>query len=156
TARRLGLETVAVASEPDLHFPFARAADEVVPIGPGPATSSYLLFDKIIAAAKKNGADCIHPGYGFLSENPDFADAVTKAGLRFVGPSGEAMRKLGGKAAAKSIAIEAGVPVVPGYQGDAQDAATLKKAARGIGYPVLIKAVAGGGGRGMRLVEDEA
>ena len=152
TARRLGIQTVAVASEPDLAMPFARAADEVVAIGPGPATESYLVFDKIIGAAKATGADAIHPGYGFLSENADFADAVAAAGLIFVGPTADAMRKLGGKAAAKAIAIAAGVPVVPGYQGDAQDAATLAAAAQDIGYPVMIKAVSGGGGRGMRLV----
>ena len=154
TARRMGIRTVAVASEPDLAMPSARAADEVVPIGPGPATESYLDINKIIAAAKQTGADGIHPGYGFLSENADFADAVT-AGLAFIGPTADAMRKLGGKAAAKAIAIDAGVPVVPGYQGDAQDLDTLTKATRQIGYPVMIKAVAGGGGRGMRLVERE-
>ncbi len=152
TARRLGIHTVAVASEPDLALPFARAADEVVAIGPGPATESYLVFDKIIGAAKATGAYAIHPGYGFLSENADFADAVAAAGLIFVGPTADAMRKLGGKAAAKAIAIAAGVPVVPGYQGDAQDAATLAEAGQAIGYPVMIKAVSGGGGRGMRLV----
>ncbi|MGE8943478.1 acetyl/propionyl/methylcrotonyl-CoA carboxylase subunit alpha [Leptospira interrogans] len=155
TARRMGIRTVAVASEPDLAMPFAQAADEVVPIGPGPATESYLDIDKIIAAAKQTGADGIHPGYGFLSENADFADAVAAAGLAFIGPTADAMRKLGGKAAAKAIAIDAGVPVVPGYQGDAQDLDTLRGAARQIGYPVMIKAVAGGGGRGMRLVERE-
>ncbi len=155
TARRMGLKTVAVASEPDLAMPFARAADEVVPIGPGPATESYLDIGKIISAAKHTGADAIHPGYGFLSENADFADAVAASGLTFIGPTADAMRKLGGKAAAKAIAIDAGVPVVPGYQGDAQDVATLTEAARQIGYPVMIKAVAGGGGRGMRLVEVE-
>jgi 3-methylcrotonyl-CoA carboxylase alpha subunit len=155
TARRLGLRTVAVASEPDVTLPFARAADEVVVLGPGPATESYLVIDKVIAAAKATGADCIHPGYGFLAENPEFAEAVSAAGLVFVGPSAGAMRKLGGKSAAKAIAVAAGVPVVPGYHGARQDAATLKEAAREIGYPVLIKAVAGGGGRGMRLVERE-
>jgi 3-methylcrotonyl-CoA carboxylase alpha subunit len=155
TARRLGLKTVAVASEPDLALPFARAADEVVPIGPGPAAESYLAVDRIIAAARATGADCIHPGYGFLAENPEFAEAVAGAGLTFVGPPAEAMRKLGGKSAAKDIAVASGVPVVPGYHGTAQDAATLKQAAREIGYPVLIKAVAGGGGRGMRLLASE-
>jgi 3-methylcrotonyl-CoA carboxylase alpha subunit len=155
TARRLGIKTVAVASEADLGLPFARAADELVPIGPGPATESYLVIDKIIAAARQTGADAIHPGYGFLSENADFANAVAAAGLAFIGPTGDAMRKLGGKAAAKAIAIKAGVPVVPGYQDDAQDLETLAEAARGISYPVMIKAVAGGGGRGMRLVERE-
>lgn len=153
TARRLGVRTVAVASEVDRDMPFAKAADVCVPIGPGPATESYLVFDKILGAAKEAGADAIHPGYGFLSENADFAEAVAKAGIQFVGPTAAAMRALGGKAAAKAIAIKAGVPVVPGYQGDEQDAKTLAEAAFGIGYPVMIKAVAGGGGRGMRLVE---
>ena len=156
TARRLGIETIAVASEPDLQAPFARAADVLVPIGPGPATESYLAQDKIIAAAKATGADAIHPGYGFLAENAAFAEAVTAAGLIFIGPSADAMRKLGGKAEAKSISIEAGVPVVPGYQGEDQHPEILAEAARRIGYPVMIKAVAGGGGRGMRLVEQES
>lgn len=153
TARKLGIATVAVAAEPDLAAPYARAADEMVPIGPGPATESYLRADKIIEAARRTGADAIHPGYGFLSENADFAEAVTKAGMKFIGPSASAMRALGGKSAAKAIAIKAKVPVVPGYQGDGQDPATLADAARQVGYPVMIKAVAGGGGRGMRLVE---
>ncbi len=155
TARRLGLKTVAVASEADRNAPFTRAADEVVEIGPGPATESYLRIDKIIAVAQATGADCVHPGYGFLAENPEFADAVGVAGLKFIGPSAEAMRALGGKAAAKEIAIKAKVPVVPGYQGAAQGVKELTKEAKAIGYPVMIKAVAGGGGRGMRLVEKE-
>lgn len=155
TARKLGIETVAVASEPDLGMPYTRAADAVVPIGPGPANESYLVFDKIISAAKRTGADAIHPGYGFLAENADFAQAVTDAGLIFIGPTADSMRKLGGKAEAKAIAIAAGVPVVPGYQGEDQRPEILAEAARGIGFPVMIKAVAGGGGRGMRLVERE-
>jgi 3-methylcrotonyl-CoA carboxylase alpha subunit len=155
TARRLGVKTVAVASVPDLRAPFAAMADEVIEIGPGPATDSYLRIDKIIAAAKATGADGIHPGYGFLAENADFAEAVGKAGIKFIGPSPSAMRQMGGKAAAKSIAMKAGVPVVPGYQGDKQDAKTLAVEAKRIGNPVMIKAVAGGGGRGMRLVEAE-
>ena len=152
TARRLGIATVAVASDADLGQPFTREADQVVPIGPGPSTESYLRIDRIIEAARATGADAIHPGYGFLSENADFADAVAAAGLAFVGPTGAAMRALGGKASAKEIAARAGVPVVPGYQGAEQDAATLGEAARRVGFPVMIKAVAGGGGRGMRLV----
>ena len=155
TARRLDIETVAVASEPDLGMPYARAADVLVPIGPGPANESYLVFDKIINAARQTGADAIHPGYGFLAENADFAEAVAAAGLTFIGPTADSMRKLGGKAEAKAIAIEAGVPVVPGYQGEDQRPDVLAEAARGIGFPVMIKAVAGGGGRGMRLVEQE-
>jgi 3-methylcrotonyl-CoA carboxylase alpha subunit len=155
TARRLGVRTVAVASEPDRRAPFARLADEVVEIGPGPAGESYLRGEKIIAAAKATGADAIHPGYGFLAENADFAEAVAAAGIAFAGPSPDAMRRMGGKAEAKAIAEKAGVPVVPGYRGEAQGAKALAKEARRVGYPVMIKAVAGGGGRGMRLVEAE-
>ncbi len=155
TARRLGVRTVAVASEPDRRAPFAIVADELVEIGPGRATESYLDIAKIIAAAKHMGADGIHPGYGFLAENAAFAEAAGKAGIRFIGPSPDAMRRMGGKAEAKAIAAEAGVPVVPGYHGDEQDAKTLAAEAKRIGYPVMIKAVAGGGGRGMRLVEAE-
>jgi len=156
TARRLGVGTVAVVSEADRRAPFARMADEVVEIGPGPATESYLRGDRIIAAAKQTGAEGIHPGYGFLAENADFAEAVGKAGIKFIGPSPDAMRRMGGKAEAKAIAAAAGVPVVPGYQGDQQSAKALVKEAKRIGWPVMIKAVAGGGGRGMRLVEHEA
>jgi 3-methylcrotonyl-CoA carboxylase alpha subunit len=155
TARLLGVQTVAVVSEADRGSPIAKYADEVVEIGPGPAGESYLRGDRIIAAAKATGAEAIHPGYGFLAENADFAQTVRKAGLVFVGPSPEAMRRMGGKAEAKAIAAEAGVPVVPGYAGERQDAKTLAGEARRIGYPVLIKAVSGGGGRGMRLVERE-
>src|SRR6185436_14865310 len=156
TARRLGVQTVAVVSEADRTAPFARAADERVEIGPGPASDSYLRIDRILAAAKSTGADGIHPGYGFLAENAEFADAVGKAGIKFIGPSPDAMRRMGGKAEAKAIAAAAGVPVVPGYQGDQQTAKALVKEAKRIGWPVMIKAVAGGGGRGMRLVEREA
>ena len=156
TARRLGVRTVAVVSEADRTAPFARAADERVEIGPGPAPESYLRIDRILAAAKSTGADGIHPGYGFLAENADFAQAVGKAGIKFIGPSPDAMRRMGGKAEAKAIAAAAGVPVVPGYQGDQQSAKALVKEAKRIGWPVMIKAVAGGGGRGMRLVEREA
>jgi 3-methylcrotonyl-CoA carboxylase alpha subunit len=156
TAERLGVRTVAVVSEADRQAPFAVLADEVVEIGPGPASESYLRIDKIIAAAKATGADGLHPGYGFLAENAEFAEAVAAAGIRFIGPSPVAMRRMGGKAEAKDIAIAAGVPVVPGYQGTSQAASVLAQQAKRIGYPVLIKAVAGGGGRGMRLVEGEA
>jgi 3-methylcrotonyl-CoA carboxylase alpha subunit len=156
TARRLGVETVAVVSEADRTAPFARAADQRIEIGPGPAPDSYLRIDRILAAAKSTGADGIHPGYGFLAENADFAEAVGKAGIKFIGPSPDAMRRMGGKAEAKAIAAAAGVPVVPGYQGDQQTAKALVKEAKRIGWPVMIKAVAGGGGRGMRLVEGEA
>jgi 3-methylcrotonyl-CoA carboxylase alpha subunit len=156
TARRLGVATVAVYSDADARALYVEQADEAMHIGDSPATESYLRGDRIIAAAKATGAEAIHPGYGFLAENADFAEAVAKAGLKFIGPSAEAMRALGGKAAAKEIALQAGVPVVPGYQGERQDARTLAGEAARIGYPVLIKAVAGGGGRGMRLVEREA
>ncbi len=156
TARRMGIATVAVYSDADARALHVEEADEAVHIGPSPATDSYLRGDRIIAAAKATGAAGIHPGYGFLSENADFAQAVAEAGLTFVGPTAAAMRALGGKAAAKEVAIKAGVPVVPGYQGEKQDAASLAAEAKKIGYPVMIKAVAGGGGRGMRLVEREA
>ena len=156
TAQDLGIATVAVYSDADAKALHVRHADEAVHIGPSPALQSYLAIDKIIAAANATGAGAIHPGYGFLSENADFADAVARAGIIFVGPTGDAMRALGGKAAAKEIAIKAGVPVVPGYQGAAQDLKTLKAEAKRIGYPVMIKAVAGGGGRGMRRVDGEA
>ncbi len=153
TARRMGIATVAVYSDADRHALHVSQADTAVHIGPSPALDSYLRIDKALAAARETGADAIHPGYGFLAENADFADACVKAGIKFIGPSGDAMRKLGGKAAAKIIARAAGVPVVPGYDGDLQDVRTLQKEAGRIGYPVMIKAVAGGGGRGMRLVE---
>ncbi|MFV0297771.1 MAG: acetyl/propionyl/methylcrotonyl-CoA carboxylase subunit alpha [Hyphomicrobiaceae bacterium] len=152
TARRLGVATVAVYADADARALHVSEADEAVHIGPSPATESYLVGERIIAAAKATGAEGIHPGYGFLSENADFAAAVGKAGLKFIGPSPAAMRALGGKAQAKAVAMEAGVPVVPGYQGDEQDARTLGREAARIGFPVMIKAVAGGGGRGMRLV----
>jgi len=155
TAKRLGMATVAVYSDADRRALHTAQADESVHIGPSPAPESYLRIDAIIAAAKATGSDCIHPGYGFLAENPDLAEACIAAGLKFVGPSPDAMRRLGGKAAAKDIAIKAGVPVVPGYQGGKQDYATLAREARRIGYPLMIKAVAGGGGRGMRLVPAE-
>jgi 3-methylcrotonyl-CoA carboxylase alpha subunit len=153
TANLLGVQTVAVVSEADRGAPFARSAGEVVEIGPAPASESYLRGDKIIAAAKATGADAIHPGYGFLAENPAFAEAVRDAGLVFIGPSPEAMHRMGGKAEAKAIAAGAGVPVVPGYAGKSQSAQALAREARRIGFPVVIKAVAGGGGRGMRVVE---
>ena len=155
TARRLGVGTVAVCSEADRGAPFTRMADEVVEIGPGPATESYLRGDRIIAAARETKAQAIHPGYGFLAENADFAAAVGKAGIKFIGPSPDAMRRMGGKAEAKAIAAAAGVPVVPGYNGDEQGAKALAREAKRIGFPVMIKAVAGGGGRGMRLVARE-
>jgi len=154
TARRLGVRTVAVYSDADRDAKHVALADEAVHIGHGPAPAdSYLLQDEILAAAKATGAQGIHPGYGFLSENPDFVEKVEAAGLAFIGPSASAIRKMGLKDAAKALMEEAGVPVVPGYHGDTQDADFLAQQADSIGYPVLIKAVAGGGGKGMRLVE---
>ncbi|WP_347266867.1 biotin carboxylase N-terminal domain-containing protein [Paracoccus sp. (in: a-proteobacteria)] len=156
TARRLGVRTVAVYSDADHGARHVAMADEAVHIG-GPAPrDSYLRAEVIIAAAQATGAEAIHPGYGFLSENPEFVDQVTAAGLTFIGPSAEAIRKMGLKDAAKALMADAGVPVVPGYHGVDQDGAHLRAQADQIGYPVLIKAVAGGGGKGMRLVERPA
>ncbi|WP_234855542.1 acetyl-CoA carboxylase biotin carboxylase subunit [Paracoccus everestensis] len=153
TARKLGVRTVAVFSDADRAARHVAMADEAVHIG-GPAPKdSYLRGDAIIRAALDTGAQAIHPGYGFLSENPDFVDAVAAAGLVFIGPSAAAIRAMGLKDAAKALMADAGVPVVPGYHGPNQDPAYLEEQAGQIGYPVLIKAVAGGGGKGMRLVE---
>jgi 3-methylcrotonyl-CoA carboxylase alpha subunit len=153
TARRLGIRTVAVYSDADAKTLHVRMADEAVHIGPSPARESYLVGEKIIAAAKATGAEAIHPGYGFLSENADFAQAVIDAGLIWVGPKPDSIRAMGLKDAAKKLMAEAGVPVTPGYLGEDQDPKRLKKEADAIGYPVLIKAVAGGGGKGMRRVD---
>ena len=154
TAAQLGIKTVAVFSDADRNAMHVAMADESVCIGPPPVSESYLCGDKIIQAALDTSAEAIHPGYGFLSENPDFVSEVEKAGLRFIGPSAASIRAMGLKDAAKILMEEAGVPVVPGYHGDNQDAAFLAQQAASIGYPVLIKARAGGGGKGMRLVED--
>ncbi|WP_410217285.1 acetyl/propionyl/methylcrotonyl-CoA carboxylase subunit alpha [Paracoccus sp. (in: a-proteobacteria)] len=154
TCRRLGISTVAVFSDVDRGARHVAMADQAVHLG-GPAPAdSYLRGDAIIAAARASGAQAIHPGYGFLSENPDFVDAVQAAGLVFIGPSASAIRAMGLKDAAKALMQEAGVPVVPGYHGADQDPAFLGEQAAAIGYPVLIKAVAGGGGKGMRRVDD--
>ncbi|MEM7730180.1 MAG: biotin carboxylase N-terminal domain-containing protein [Pseudomonadota bacterium] len=153
TARRMGIATVAVYSDADRDALHVRVADEAVHIGPAPAAESYLLIDRIIDAAKATGADAVHPGYGFLSENPAFVRACEAAGLIFIGPSAEAMEAMGLKDAAKALMSDAGVPVTPGYQGEDQDPDVLAEQAAAIGYPVLIKAVAGGGGKGMRKVE---
>jgi 3-methylcrotonyl-CoA carboxylase alpha subunit len=153
TARKLGIRTVAVYSDADAKALHVRMADEAVPIGPSEARESYLRGEKIIAVAKSTGAEAIHPGYGFLSENADFAAAVIKAGLIWVGPKPDSIRAMGLKDAAKKLMAEAGVPVTPGYLGEDQDPERLKKEAEAIGYPVLIKAVAGGGGKGMRRVD---
>ena len=153
TARRLGIRTVAVYSDADAKALHVRMADDAVHIGPSPARESYLVGDKIIAAAKATKAEAIHPGYGFLSENADFAQAVIDAGLIWVGPKPASIRAMGLKDAAKKLMAEAGVPVTPGYLGEDQDPKQLKKEAGAVGYPVLIKAVAGGGGKGMRQVD---
>ncbi|SDI14204.1 biotin carboxylase N-terminal domain-containing protein [Lutimaribacter saemankumensis] len=153
TARAMGVRVVAVYSDADAAAAHVAAADVAVHIGGSAPADSYLRGDAIIAAAQATGAQAIHPGYGFLSENPDFVDAVEAAGLTFIGPSADAIRKMGLKDAAKALMEEAGVPVVPGYHGSNQDPEHLSGAADTIGYPVLIKAVAGGGGKGMRLVE---
>ena len=152
TAKRMELRTVAVYSDADRDAMHVALADEAVLIGPAPAKDSYLHIDAIIDAARTTGAEAIHPGYGFLSENADFAQACADAGLVFVGPSAATIRLMGSKSAAKALMESAGVPVVPGYHGEDQSIATLQAAADRIGYPVLVKASAGGGGRGMRLV----
>ena len=156
TARRMGVATVAVYSDADAGAPHVREADRAVLIGPAPARESYLVAENILEAAHRTGARAIHPGYGFLSENADFAQSVIDAGLIWVGPPPAAIRAMGLKDAAKRVMIEAGVPVTPGYLGDDQSEARLASEAKAIGWPVLIKAVAGGGGKGMRKVEAEA
>jgi 3-methylcrotonyl-CoA carboxylase alpha subunit len=156
TARRLGLRTVAVYSEADAGALHVELADEAWPIGPAPARESYLRIDRLIEAARRSGAAAVHPGYGFLSENAAFAEACAEAGIVFVGPPAAAIRAMGSKAAAKALMERAGVPLVPGYHGAAQDEARLLAEARRIGFPVLLKASAGGGGKGMRIVEREA
>jgi len=156
TARAMGIRTVAVYSDADAKALHVRQADQAVHIGPSPARESYLVAEKIIAAAKATGAEAIHPGYGFLSENADFAQAVIDAGLVWVGPRPESIRAMGLKDAAKARMIAAGVPVTPGYLGEDQSPERLRSEADAIGYPVLIKAVAGGGGKGMRRVDAAA
>jgi len=153
TARKMGVRTVAVYSDADAKALHVRMADEAVHIGPSPARESYLVGEKIIAAAKATKAQAIHPGYGFLSENADFAQAVIDAGLIWVGPKPGSIRAMGLKDAAKKLMAEAGVPVTPGYLGEDQSPKRLQKEAGAIGYPVLIKAIAGGGGKGMRRVD---
>ena len=156
TARRLGVATVAVYSDADRDALHVAMADEAVRIGPAEAAKSYLNIPVIIEAAKASGAQAVHPGYGFLSENPDFVEAVEAAGLVFIGPSASAIRAMGLKDAAKALMEQAGVPVVPGYHGERQEPTFLAGEAEAIGYPVLIKARAGGGGKGMRRVEKPA
>ena len=153
TCARLGVGTVAVYSDADRDAPHVLAADEAVGIGPPDPAASYLCVPRLLAAAGETGAEAIHPGYGFLSERPDFADACARAGLVFIGPPGTVMRRLGDKIEARRLARREGVPVVPGYEGDDQTDARLAAEAERLGLPLLIKAAAGGGGRGMRRVE---
>src|SRR3954470_20253909 len=152
TCRRLAIRKVAVHSTIDARALHVEMADEAYEIGGPRPADSYLRGDRIIEVAKACGADAIHPGYGFLSENEDFARAVEAAGLVFIGPTPEAIEKMGLKDRAKVIMEKAGVPVVPGYHGESQDDAFLAAEAKKVGYPLLVKAVAGGGGKGMRLV----
>ena len=156
TAREMGLATVAVYSEADAHAPFVRAADESVCVGPAPSNESYLIVDNIVAAAQETGADAIHPGYGFLSENALFAEAVEAAGIRFVGPHPHAIRVMGSKLAAKEAVAARNIPMVPGTEGAVSDPGQDQQEAERIGFPLLIKASAGGGGKGMRAVHDPA
>ncbi|MBA4792429.1 MAG: biotin/lipoyl-binding protein [Phenylobacterium sp.] len=156
TARRMGVSTIAIYSDADAQAPHAREADRAVRVGPAAAAESYLNMEAVLAAAREAGAEAIHPGYGFLSENAAFAEAVTAAGLVWVGPPPAAIRAMGLKDAAKALMAEAGVPVTPGYLGEDQSAARLAAEAERIGFPVLIKAVAGGGGKGMRKVDRAA
>lgn len=156
SAKEMGIKTVAVYSEADRNAMHVRYADEAVFLGPPPSAQSYLLGDKILEEAKRLGVDAIHPGYGFLSENADFARKVKEAGLTFVGPSAESMEVMGSKIGAKQAVKKFGVPMVPGIDYAISDVAEAKKIANDIGYPVLIKASAGGGGKGMRTVENEA
>ncbi|MAW80024.1 MAG: 3-methylcrotonyl-CoA carboxylase [Parvularcula sp.] len=155
TARKIGVATVAVYSDADKNAPHVRACDEAVHIGPPAAAESYLVAEKIIDACKKTGAEAVHPGYGFLSENAAFAEALDKAGIVFIGPTAETIRAMGSKSAAKDLMEAANVPTTPGYQGEDQSVETFKREAKRIGYPVLLKATAGGGGKGMRMVARE-
>ncbi len=156
SARELGIKTVAVYSDADKLLPHASYADEAVHIGPAPASQSYLLQGNILAACKKTGADTIHPGYGFLSENASFAECVEKEGINFIGPSPKAIRLMGDKLTSKRVVGKFNVPLVPGMDEPINDVEKAQKAAKEIGYPVMIKASAGGGGRGMRIVHDPA
>ncbi|HEU4819733.1 MAG TPA: biotin carboxylase N-terminal domain-containing protein, partial [Qipengyuania sp.] len=155
TARRMGIATVAVYSDADARAPFVQLADEAVHIGPSPAAESYLVADKIIAAAKQTGAEAVHPGYGFLSERTRFAEALAKEGIEFIGPPVNAIAAMGDKIESKKLAREAGVNVVPGFVGEIEDTEHAVRISSEIGYPVMMKASAGGGGKGMRLAWSE-
>lgn len=156
SAREMGIQTVAIFSEADRNSPHVHYADEAICVGPPPSSQSYLLGDKIIGICKDLGADAIHPGYGFLSENGEFADKCEQAGINFIGPSSQSMRVMGDKLAAKEAAKEFDIPLVPGTKGAIANVEEAKKVSLEIGYPVLIKASAGGGGKGMRIVHEES
>ncbi|HBY62770.1 MAG TPA: acetyl-CoA carboxylase biotin carboxylase subunit, partial [Solibacterales bacterium] len=154
--REMSIPSVAVYSDADRASLAVRMADEAVRLGPAPSKESYLRIDRILDAARARGADAIHPGYGFLSENAEFAQACEDAGLVFIGPSADSIRRMGSKTAARKLAKAAGAPVVPGTEEPVSDPAEARRIANGIGYPVLLKAAAGGGGKGMRRVDSEA
>ena len=151
TARKMGIKTVAVYSEADRNALHVKMADEAVHIGPPPAAESYIVIDKIMAAIRQTGAEAVHPGYGFLSENPKFAEALEAAGVAFIGPPKGAILAMGDKITSKKLAEEAGVSTVPGHMGLIDDAEEAVKISQQVGYPVMIKASAGGGGKGMRI-----
>ncbi|HWC65969.1 MAG TPA: biotin carboxylase N-terminal domain-containing protein, partial [Thermoanaerobaculia bacterium] len=153
TARERGVATIAVYSSADRGARHVSACDEAVEIGPAPAVESYLNVPRVLEAARRAGADAVHPGYGFLSENADFAEAVAAAGLTWLGPPPAAMRAMGGKMRARDLMTAAGVPVVPGFQDAGADDAAFARAAGALGFPVLVKASAGGGGKGMRRID---
>ena len=155
TCRERGIETVAVFSEADRTSVHVRLADKAYPVGPAPSSQSYLVIEKLIEVARQSGCDAVHPGYGFLSENADFAQACADAGLIFIGPPPEAIRMMGDKTAARALMEKAGVPMAPGTTDAVADVQEATEVASEIGYPVLIKAAAGGGGKGMRVVEEE-
>ncbi len=155
TAKAMGVRTIAVYSEADASAPHVQMADDAFLLGPAPAADSYLNVERILEAARATGAEAVHPGYGFLSENAAFARACADAGLTFIGPPPDAIEIMGDKAKAKRRMIDAGVPCVPGYQGEDQTDKALFAAAKEVGFPIMVKAAAGGGGRGMRLVENE-
>jgi acetyl-CoA carboxylase biotin carboxylase subunit len=155
TCRKMGISTVAVYSDADAAMPFVSEADEAVRLGPAPSSESYLRIDKILEAVALTGSDAVHPGYGFLAENAAFADACAEAGVIFIGPTADAIRAMGSKREAKALVEKAGVPVIPGYDGADQDPAVLAQKAVEVGFPVLLKASAGGGGKGMKLVREQ-
>src|SRR5262244_634778 len=155
TARAMGIKTVAVYSEADADAKHVREADEAVAIGPAPAAQSYLVIERIVEACRKTGAQAVHPGYGFLSENPAFAATLKKSGIVFIGPTPDAIAVMGDKIESKKLAQKAKVNVIPGHLGVIQDDREAVKIARAIGYPVMIKASAGGGGKGMRIARDD-